>query len=292
MAARTTSPASAFRRESRLPFLIDTGTIATVGVVTTEMLRKFRDRGYVVVPGLVPEDLLVDADREIDELAAGPTPPGEGDGGPGVNTWFLPPATLPAADAALRDSPALQAARDLVAPNTVDLAFDHIQISTTKSPWRHIPGGPHIDGHATGEPTGSFTLLAGILLTDQTRTQSGNLWVWPGSHLDHSRLFGERGVDALGASFGHSTWPEPLVDLVPPNPILGRRGDVVLAHYLLGHNKGGNVRPFDRRTLYYRLATPQHRRHWQETFLDPWTEYPRIRALPNGDRASRGAQTH
>src|SRR5437899_12771874 len=87
IAARTTSPAPAFGSESRLHFLIDTGTIATVGVVTTQMLREFRDRGYIVVPGLVPEELLVDADREIDELAAGPTPPQEGDGGPGVNAW-------------------------------------------------------------------------------------------------------------------------------------------------------------------------------------------------------------
>ena len=41
----------------------------------------------------------------------------------------------------------------------------------------HIPGGPHIDGW---EPGASFTMLAGVLLTGQRGTQSGNLWVWPG----------------------------------------------------------------------------------------------------------------
>jgi hypothetical protein len=255
------------------------GTIAIVALLTREMLQQFHDNGYIVLRDLVSEALLVEADREIDAVAAGPMPPHEGDGGPGVNTWFLPHATLPAAEAALRASSGLEAARELVAPDTVDLAFDDIQISTTKSPWRHTPGGPHIDGHGTGDIIDSFTLLAGILLTDQTRAQSGNLWVWPGSHFVHAHLFGERAVDVLTASLGHSTWPERLVDLASPEPILGHRGDVVLAHYLLGHNKGGNVRPFVRRTLYYRLATPQHRQRWRETFLDPWTEYPPIHAL-------------
>ena len=87
-------------------------------------------------------------------------------------------------------------------------------------------------------------------------------------------------MTALVASFGHSTWPDTLVELTAPVPVTGHRGDVVLAHYLLGHNKGGNTQPFDRRTLYYRLATPSHREHWPETFLDPWFEYAPIRELP------------
>src|SRR5262245_11607383 len=199
-----------------------------MALLTTRMLRQFRDCGYIVVRGLVPERLLIDADHEIDDVATGTTRPNEGDGGPGVNTWFLPPAALPAAEAALRASPALEAANELVAPDTLNLAFDHIQLSTTRSPWSHVPGGPHIDGHAV-EPINSFTLLACIRLTDQTQARSGNLWVWPGSHLVHPRLFAERGIDALAASGGHSTWPEKLVDLDSPEPILGRRGDVVLA---------------------------------------------------------------
>ena len=266
-------------------------TIVLMGVLTTEMLMRFRDDGYIVVRGLVAEQLLVEADCEIDVVAAGRMPPTEGDGGPGVSTWFLPPVTLPAAEAALRDSMALQIACELVAPDTLDLAFDHIQISTTKSPWSHIPGGPHIDGHLGGESPDSFTLLAAILLTDQTHTQSGNLWVWPGSHLVHSRLFRERGVDAVAVSGGHSTWPEKLVELDSPEPVVGSRGDVVLAHYLLGHNKGGHVQAFDRRTLYYRLATPGHRQGWRETFLDPWTDYPPIRALPNREGARQLSNT-
>lgn len=29
----------------------------------------------------------------------------------------------------------------------------------------------------------TFTLLAGVWLTDQARPHHGNLWIWPGTHL-------------------------------------------------------------------------------------------------------------
>ena len=37
-------------------------------------------------------------------------------------------------------------------------------------------------------------MLAGVALTDQRAPQSGNLWVWPGSHLGHQALFQEQGT--------------------------------------------------------------------------------------------------
>ncbi len=55
------------------------------------------------------------------------------------------------------------------------------------------------------------------------------------------------------------------------------RGDLLLAHFLLGHNKGGNTAPQVRRTIYFRLAVPGHRQRWEATFLDTWTEYPPVR---------------
>ena len=52
-----------------------------------------------------------------------------------------------------------------------------------------------------------------------------------------------------------------------------RRGDLLLAHFLLGHNKGGNLASHVRRTIYYRLAVSGHPARWEQTFLEPWTEY-------------------
>ena len=205
-------------------------------------------------------------------------PPDEGDGGPGQRAWFPPCRRLPRCDDVLRRSPVLAIAEELVTPNTLDHAFDHIQVATTVAPWSHVPGGPHIDGHGPAQdPPASFTLLAGVLLTEQRDPQSGNLWVWPGSHLAHERLFRERGTRVLQASGGHSTLIHPPAPLGPPRAVTGGRGDLVLAHFLLGHNKGGNLAPWDRRTIYYRLAVPGHAERWEETFLDAWTEYPAVR---------------
>ncbi len=239
-------------------------------------LRQFGTDGYLVVRNVVPESLLLAADAEISALVDG-VAPHEGDRGAGQSAWFPPRNRLPRCDDVLRCSSALEIANELVRPNTLDHAFDHIQIAITVPPWRHTPGGPHIDGHGPGQdPPESFTMLAGVLLTDQHDSESGNLWVWPGSHLDHERLFHERGTKVLQQTGGHSTMLDPPANLRSPEPIMGTRGDLVLAHFLLGHNKGGNTASHIRRTIYYRLAVPGHRDRWDQTFLDAWTEYPAV----------------
>ena len=67
------------------------------------------------------------------------------------------------------------------------------------------------------------------------------------------------------------------VSFGPGEPLLARRGDLLLAHYLLGHNTGGNTGPETRRILYYRLAADGHRARRADTFLDAFTEYPALR---------------
>ena len=228
----------------------------------------------------VAEPFLASADIEIDHLID-EVAPTEGDGGPGPNLWFRPRSELRRCEAVLRQSGALDIAKELVVPRQLRLGFDQIQVATTNAPYSHRPGGPHIDGHGPGQdPPASFTMLAGVLLTDQHASQSGNLWVWPGSHLVHQRLFHERGTRALQQSGGHSTLLDPPVHLDRPVEVKGGRGDLLLAHFLLGHNKGGNTGARQRRTIYFRLAVPGHADRWESTFLDPWTEYaPVSRAL-------------
>lgn len=246
--------------------------------LSSDDLRQFARDGYIVMRGVVAEWLLAAADDEIDGLIA-EVPPDEGTGGPGTNAWFSPRARLPRSEAVLRRSPVLSIADQLVAPHHLDFAFDHVQVSTTMPPHDHVPEGPHIDGHGPGmDPPASFTLLADVILTDQTAASSGNIWVWPGSHLDHQRLFQERGTNVLQATGGHSTMLVPRPVLQPPVPVLAGPGDVLLAHYLLGHNKGGNTGRHQRRTLYYRLAAPDHAAHWDRTFVDAWTEFAPVRA--------------
>lgn len=243
-------------------------------VLTDDQFRQFATDGYIVVPGVVREELLARADAEVDERIASEPPPATT---VGPHFWFLPPARLPAADAALRSSGALALGDQLTAPLHLDLELDHIQVALTVPPYPHLPGAPHIDGHRPDEQVWSFTMLAAIYLSDETSPGSGNLWVWPGSHRGHQDLFRERGVDALVAASGHAVFLKPPAQFGAGQPVLAQRGDLLLAHYLLGHNIGGNTTDRVRRILYYRLGAQGHRERWSDTFTDAFTEYEPLR---------------
>ncbi len=241
-------------------------------------LVEFARDGYLVIPSVVSEPLLAAADAEIDALLAREPPPVETRG---KHFWFLPPTQLPAADAALRDSGAFAIAEELVAPDSLALILDHIQVALNIPPYDHRPGGPHIDGHVRQHPDqvapNSFTLLAGIFLSDETAIDRGSVWVWPGSHLVHQQLFRDRGTDVLMQTGGHITMLSDPPLLPRPVPVLGHRGDLLVAHFLLGHNTGGNLSPSTRRMLYYRLGCPDHAGRWDVTFLDAFAEYAPVR---------------
>jgi len=65
--------------------------------------------------------------------------------------------------------------------------------------------------------------------------------------------------------------------LVEQVQVFARRGDVLLAHYLLGHNSGGNTTERVRRIAYYRLGCEGHEGRWEDTFLDAFAEYEPVR---------------
>ncbi|HJV09179.1 MAG TPA: phytanoyl-CoA dioxygenase family protein, partial [Acidimicrobiales bacterium] len=82
--------------------------------------------------------------------------------------------------------------------------------------------------------------------------------VWPGSHLVHQRLFHKRGTRALTGVGGHVLSLDDPPALRPRVEVTARRGDLLLAHFLLGHNTGGNTTDRVRRIAYYRLSCPGH----------------------------------
>ncbi len=243
-------------------------------------IRKFGSDGYVVVPGIVDERILAELDREVDVLVADAPPPA---GKVGVHHYFEHPSRLPVAQRALHDGGVIALAGELVAPLGIDLAFDHIQVATSIYGWDHEPGGGHIDGYGIPGQTepATFTMLAGIYLGDESEPGRGNLWVWPGSHRVHQRLFQAQGVDALmsNASMGgHACLLPGAPDFGCGRPVLATRGDVVLAHYLLAHNQSGNMWSPLRRIVYFRLAAHGHRERWRQTLTDALLEYEPVRA--------------
>jgi hypothetical protein len=59
--------------------------------------------------------------------------------------------------------------------------------------------------------------------------------------------------------------------------VLANRGDLLLAHFLLGHNIGGNTSNRIRRIVYYRLGCPGHVSRSADTFTSTFTEYEPVR---------------
>jgi hypothetical protein len=242
-------------------------------VLDREQLSEFAERGFVVVPRAVPDDLVAAATGVIDALIAAKSP------GPAVHgpyNYFPESARAPALLALLTESPAFALAEGLTGAGTLDVPWQ-VQVALNIPPFPHRPGMPHIDGAPVaddGRP-GTFTLLAGVLMSDQPDEDAGNLWVWPGTHRRHAEYFREHGPDAFFAAAGY-----PPIQLPEPEQVRGRAGDLLLAHYLLGHNIGGNTTARTRRAVYFRVKRRGHDPRWREFLCDPWLDYDGVRAAP------------
>jgi hypothetical protein len=70
----------------------------------------------------------------------------------------------------------------------------------------------------------------------------------------------------------------PPIDLPASEQVTGRAGDLLLAHYLLGHNIGGNYESEQTRgALYFRISSHVHAAHREEFLQDIWLDYEPIR---------------
>lgn len=235
--------------------------------LSDDQLRTFAERGSVVIPDVVPQPLIEAAMQRIDQLVErDPPPPGHR----GFHFyWEANPADTDPLVALLQDSRAWEIIKGLIAPLALAKP-EQVQVSLNIPVWNHRPGGPHIDGltppEASGRP-GTFTMLAGIFLTDQTATDMGNLWVWPGSHNVAASYLRQHGPDALFDIV------QPTYPMASPEQVLGRAGDLFIGHYLLGHNMGGNTSAVVRRVVYFRLQAEDHRTRWRECVQDPLLEF-------------------
>jgi hypothetical protein len=242
--------------------------------ITAAMRTTFREQGFLVVPGVLStEQLATGRDLVAAELDHQPPAPGQ------VGPHFAWPRFENG------QHPLLDFYREAVAPLAAELVRpelglddpDFAQIATTIPPWPHRPGLPHVDGVSPLAPDGTpytFSMLAGVWLTDQQEEYQGNLHVWPGTHLRFGKYLAERGVDALAElSKDTSGAPYPKIELGEQIQVTGTAGSVLFAHYLLGHNIGGNTGPDRRETIYYRLQAHGHRDRWREVVTDPLSEF-------------------
>lgn len=239
-------------------------------VLTRDQLEEFAERGYIVVPDVVPPDLIAAANAVTDEQLQA-RPPAEGH--VGVVYRFRQLEDSPVLAALLRETAAFSLAEDLTGKGSLEFP-DTVQTALTYPPFKDAREKPHIDGgkgRKPDDPPWTFTMLAGFFLTDQSSDDTGNLFVWPGTHIAHARLFRERGPEAF------TTYPN--VKLPKRDMVRGRPGDMLLKHYLLGHNGGNNTGDSVRRTVYFRLRRRGHEATWREALQDPWHGYPPLRGL-------------
>lgn len=239
--------------------------------LSDDQLRAFDERGYVVIHNVVPPERMRPAMQCIDELIKLEPPPPDRRG-----FHFYWRNDLTPSDPLLSlmiDSPAWTIAEALIKPLALAVP-EQAQVSLNIPPWRHRPGGPHLDGLTQTEPSGrpgTFTMLAGIMLSDQRSEDMGNLWVWPGSHKVIAAHLRQHGPDAL-LGMAH-----PSLPLGQPEQIVGSAGDLLIAHYLLGHNMGGNISTAVRRVVYFRLRSEDHAMHWKQYVQYPVLEFTAVR---------------
>jgi hypothetical protein len=249
--------------------------MATNTEITEQHRAAFREQGYVVIPGVL-DDARLAAGRELVAALVAAEPPAAELTGPYFLWPRLPPAGHPLLDF-YRESGIERLAAGLLRPDLLVREPDFAQLATTIPPWPHRPGGPHVDGLTPPDPDGrpaTFSLLAGVWLTDHRQPGTGNLWVWPGTHLRFGDYLAARGADALARPGEMAPGPYPRIELGDPVQVTGTAGSVLLAHYLLGHNIGNNDGGTGPRyTVYYRLHADGHRDRWREAVTSPLLEF-------------------
>ncbi len=246
-----------------------------MNVLTVDQLRRFGQDGFLLVPGLASPRAVAAANAVIDELLSTSPPPPHV---VGPHSYVEKPASSHALLDLLTGTPAYGVAEELTAPGGL-VGPTHVQVALTFPPFAHVPGAGHVDGlgelRADGRPT-SFTLLVGVILSDQSADDMGNLHVWPGTHLATAAYARTHGVAALQAQAAETS--SPPVPQEHRLQVRGHPGDVLFAHYLLAHNIGGNTSGTVRRSVYMRLKRRGHEQHWVRALTDAWYEYDGVRA--------------
>jgi hypothetical protein len=249
--------------------------------INLEQMKAFANLGYIVLPQVVPRPIIEVATRVIEDLRQREPPPPQGHHSYGLKV--TPPHPFLSL---LLDTPALPLIESLIGRGRLIIP-PQAQVALNIPPHDHRPGGPHIDGltplEDDGRP-GTFTMLAGFFLTDQAVENVGNLWVWPGTHRACADYFREHGPEALAESIAYDAIGEiyrayPPVVLPPPRQVLGRTGDMLLAHYMLGHNIGGNTSTTTRQVVYFRLQRFGHRESWKAYVQDVFHDFEPVRKV-------------
>ncbi|MBB6049393.1 phytanoyl-CoA dioxygenase family protein [Armatimonas rosea] len=215
-----------------------------MSLLTPEQRSAFDRDGFLLVPGLIPDELAARAEAAIwAKLGADPCDPATWEGAPVGSSHDSPEvcAIFSTEMARLVDELCGEAEPSWQPPRS---AFA-INIFPQPGPWAHH--GPHID-HALERD--NFVVfprpmrLASLLYLTDCKRDGAPTVVWPGSH---------KKIEAFAASD-----PERFQRMFTLNNALGelelgegiqvegKRGDVLFYHYLCAHSGSRNARDYPR----------------------------------------------
>lgn len=243
----------------------------------------FYEQGYVTIPGLVSQALVEHARRAINISI-----------GRGMDVKDMPGFRVQSFCPELREDRALMGlllesgiwgiAESLIGAGQIrpgSQGAAQINLRFPVEEGRRMPIEPHLDGMASRTnkvPSGqlhNFTALIGVMLSDMPTRDRGNFTVFPGSHLLNAAYLKGKGPKSLLDGMPDVVLPEPV-------QIVGRPGDVVLAHYLLSHGTAVNWSSDVRYMVFFRLVHTDHDAQKWDSLTDLWLHWPGIRAVTGG----------
>ena len=240
--------------------------------------QQFFEQGFLHIPGVVPRVMVDEALRAINH-SLGEGLPAEDIQKTRAQTYCRELTQLPVISDLLNGTPAFSLAESAIEPgrvrrsNSGQIALRFPSFQDPPQP----PGG-HVDGMHTptnGVPKGTignFSMLVGVLLSDLPAPFCGNFTVFPGTHHQFEKYWQEQGAESLLEGMPKVQMPEPL-------QIIGKAGDIVLAHWATAHGAAVNVSPHVRYACFFRLKHEDHDSHPRETMTDIWKDWPAMRQL-------------
>jgi ectoine hydroxylase len=221
--------------------------------LTPDQIAFYREQGYLLLEGRVPEDTLRAIRAEIDrftEMARGLTASDDRldledshrPDAPRLRRVKLPHTQSQVIDGLMRSDAILAPVRDLIGPN--------LRLQTTKLNMKSAGFGAAVEWHqdwAFYPYTNDDVLAVGVLIDDMTEA-NGPLMVFPGTHrgpaLDHHH----DGVFAGAVDLEASGF-----DLADAVPLMGPAGSISIHHARILHGSALNTSTRDRRIIFYEM---------------------------------------
>ena len=213
--------------------------------------EQLRSQGYAHFAGLTPEPLVTSALKAIElDLSSNYDPERQKEYD--SRSYCPDLRDTPPIMNLLAESPVLKVLDEALGLDNIDWDKGQIAIRRAHNVREATPPVPHIDGFASGMngldagKIYNHTVTVGVFLTPTTSQFAGNFTVWPGSHNVYEGCFQERGPRAMSEAM-------PTPEIGEPLQLMCGVGDVVLAHYQLGHNAAVNISDVDRIAIFFRV---------------------------------------